>query len=92
MDFFAPYKRICVKIGSALLVDSETGLKSSWLDALAQDLALLKHNGHDVIVISSGAIALGRTILELPSTPLKLEESQAAASVGRSLVKAGMML
>lgn len=89
MEFFAPYKRICVKIGSAILVDQEAGLKTDWLNALVDDLALLKRAGHDVIVVSSGAIALGRTILGLPLAPLKLEESQAAASVGQiALAKA----
>lgn len=89
MDFFAPYKRICVKIGSALLVDQKSGLKADWLDALVHDLALLAQNGHQIIVVSSGAIALGRTILGLPATALKLEESQAAAAVGQiALAKA----
>lgn len=89
MDFFTPYKRICVKIGSALLVDQKDGLKSQWLEALVHDLAALKRQGHDIIVVSSGAIALGRTLLDLPQAPLKLEESQAAASVGQiALAKA----
>ncbi len=77
------HKRIVIKIGSALLVDRATGLKSAWLQALCEDIAKLRANGVDVLVVSSGAIAMGRTVLGLPSTALKLEESQAAAAVGQ---------
>lgn len=77
------YKRIVIKIGSALLVDRGSGLKKAWLDAICDDIAGLKARGIDVLVVSSGAIALGRTVLDLPSGALKLEESQAAAAVGQ---------
>jgi len=77
------YRRIVIKIGSALLVDRKTGLKKSWLDAMCADIAKLKNKGVDVLVVSSGAIALGRSVLDLPSGALKLEESQAAAAVGQ---------
>ncbi|HEV7254086.1 MAG TPA: glutamate 5-kinase [Mesorhizobium sp.] len=77
------YRRITVKIGSALLVDREKGLKREWLKSLVEDLAHLKRAGADVLVVSSGAIALGRTVIGLPARPLKLEESQAAAAVGQ---------
>lgn len=77
-------KRIVVKIGSALLVDAETGaLKESWLTSLAQDVAWLKGQGVDVVLVSSGSIALGRAVLGLPSTTLLLEQAQAAAAVGQ---------
>ncbi|MDZ4096785.1 MAG: glutamate 5-kinase [Paracoccaceae bacterium] len=76
-------KRLVVKIGSALLVDRETGLRHEWLAALAQDVAEVKARGADVILVSSGAIALGRGILGLPEGPLALEQSQAAAAVGQ---------
>ncbi|HHI82258.1 MAG TPA: glutamate 5-kinase [Rhizobiales bacterium] len=80
-------KRIVVKIGSALLVDMATGtLKTAWLDALGEDIANLKRLGADVIVVSSGAIALGRRILGLPPGPLKLQESQAAAASGQIIL------
>ena len=79
----ADHKRIVVKIGSALLVDRKTGLKKAWLDAICADIAKLKAGGVEVLVVSSGAIALGRTVLGLPSGALKLEESQAAAAVGQ---------
>jgi len=77
------YKRITVKIGSALLVDRATGLKRDWLASLVDDIAALAEGGADVLVVSSGAIALGRTILGLGKRALKLEESQAAAAVGQ---------
>lgn len=77
-------KRLVVKIGSALLVDRETGdLRSDWLHALALDVAWLKGQGTDVILVSSGSIALGRGVLGLPATDLLLEQSQAAAAVGQ---------
>ncbi|PKA39168.1 glutamate 5-kinase [Rhizobium sullae] len=83
------YRRIVIKIGSALLVDRKTGLKNAWLDAMCADIAALKARGADVLVVSSGAIALGRSVLDLPSGALKLEESQAAAAVGQiSLARA----
>jgi glutamate 5-kinase len=77
------YRRIVIKIGSALLVDRKTGLKKSWLDGICADIAALKAKGVDVLVVSSGAIALGRSVLDLPGGALKLEESQAAAAVGQ---------
>lgn len=77
------YRRIVIKIGSALLVDRASGLKKAWLDAVCADIARLKAKGVDVLVVSSGAIALGRTVLDLAPGALKLEESQAAAAVGQ---------
>ena len=77
------YRRVVIKIGSALLVDRATGLKKAWLDAMCTDVANLKANGVEVLVVSSGAIALGRTVLNVPAGALKLEESQAAAAVGQ---------
>jgi len=75
---------IVVKIGSALLADSATGrLNTAWLGSLMDDIAALKAEGKQVVLVSSGAIALGRHALRLPSGPLKLEESQAAAAVGQ---------
>ncbi|TJV27650.1 MAG: glutamate 5-kinase, partial [Mesorhizobium sp.] len=77
------YRRITVKIGSALLVDRTAGLKRDWLASLADDISVLAENGAEILVVSSGAIALGRTILGLGKRALKLEESQAAAAVGQ---------
>jgi len=76
-------RRLVVKIGSALLVDRETGLRTAWLTALAEDVAAIKARGADVIVVSSGSIALGRGVLGLPDGALALEQSQAAAAVGQ---------
>lgn len=77
-------RRIAVKIGSALLVDRQTGaLRVEWLKSLAQDVANLRANGTEVILVSSGSIALGRGVLGLPLTDLPLEQSQAAAAVGQ---------
>ena len=77
-------KRLVVKIGSALLVDRTTGnLRRDWLHALAQDVAWLKEQGADVILVSSGSIALGRGVLGLPASELALEQSQAATAVGQ---------
>jgi glutamate 5-kinase len=81
---WASAKRLVVKIGSSLLVDSATGaLKATWLGSLCDDIAKLKAQGKEIIVVSSGAIALGRNVLKLPKGPLKLEDSQAAAAVGQ---------
>jgi glutamate 5-kinase len=80
----ADFRRIAVKVGSSLLVDAEAGgVRGQWLAALAEDIAHLHRDGRDVLVISSGAIALGRAVLRLPKGPLKLEDSQAAAAVGQ---------
>ena len=77
-------KRLVVKIGSALLVDKETGnLRSDWLHGLAADVAWLRAGGTQVVLVSSGSIALGRGVLGLPNTELALEQSQAAAAVGQ---------
>ena len=78
------FRRIVVKVGSSLLVDSSAGrLKRDWLAALAADIAGLHKEKRDVLVVSSGAIALGRAVLKLPAGALKLEDSQAAAAVGQ---------
>src|SRR4051812_17319865 len=70
------FRRIVVKVGSSLLVDRDRGrLRQAWLAALAEDIADLHQRGADVLVVSSGAIALGRTVLGLPSGALRLEES-----------------
>ncbi len=77
-------KRVVVKIGSALLVDKKTGnLRADWLKGLAEDVADLRTRGAEVVLVSSGSIALGREVLGLPKTELRLEQSQAAAAVGQ---------
>jgi glutamate 5-kinase len=80
----AQARRIVVKVGSALLVDGESGrINRAWLETLIDDLLRLRHRGQRVILVSSGAIALGRRRLGLKPGALRLEESQAAAAVGQ---------
>ena len=77
-------RRVVVKVGSALLVDQRTGrLNRAWLESLVEDLLRLRRRGQQLILVSSGAIALGRRHLGLPAGTLRLEESQAAAAVGQ---------
>lgn len=80
----ADFRRIVVKVGSSLLVDSAAGrLRERWLASLAEDLAGLHRAGKDILIVSSGAIALGRSILKFGPGALRLEESQAAAAIGQ---------
>lgn len=83
MTPLAPHRRITIKIGSALLVDKTGRLRAPWLAALAEDIAALKSEGREIVVVSSGAIALGRGLLGLSAVALTLEQSQAAASAGQ---------
>lgn len=76
-------RRIVVKVGSALLADADEGVaKRAWLETLAADVAAIRARGQEVLLVSSGAIALGRRHLGLTSTRLKLEEKQ----IGRAHV------
>ena len=78
------HKRIVIKIGSSLLVDAQTGvLKEAWLSSLAEDLAALADQGCELVLVSSGAIAMGRVMLGMVARPDKLEDAQAAAAVGQ---------
>lgn len=80
----ADFRRIVVKVGSSLIVDAGASrVNEDWLASLADDIAWLYQDKRDVLVVSSGAIALGRAVLKLPRGPLKLEDSQAAAAVGQ---------
>ena len=77
-------KRVVIKIGSTLLVSPDDGcLRQDWLASLAEDVAVLKAAGSDVLIVSSGSIALGRHVLGLGGGALALEQAQAAASVGQ---------
>lgn len=77
-------RRIVVKVGSALLIDGDSGrLKRAWLKSLIADLLRLRRRGQQVLLVSSGAVALGRRPLGLPAGALRLEEKQAAAAVGQ---------
>jgi glutamate 5-kinase len=80
----ADFRRIVVKVGSSLIVDAGASrVHEDWLASLVDDIAWLHGGKRDVLVVSSGAIALGRAVLKLPKGPLKLEDSQAAAAVGQ---------
>jgi glutamate 5-kinase len=80
----AQARRVIIKVGSALLVDQASGrLNRTWLDTLIDDVARLRRRKQEILLVSSGAIALGRRHLKLPAGKLKLEESQAAAAVGQ---------
>ncbi len=84
MPSLSSFNRIVVKVGSSLLVDpGEAAVKRAWLERLADDLLVLHRRGADVLVVSSGSVALGRSVLGLPSGALPLEDSQAAAAVGQ---------
>jgi glutamate 5-kinase len=77
-------RRVVVKVGSALLVDQDSGrLNRAWLEALVEDLRRMRRRGQQVIVVSSGAVALGRRQLGLGKGVLPLEQKQAAAAVGQ---------
>lgn len=81
----ASARRLVVKIGSALLVDPEDGhFRTEWVAGLAEDLAALRARGQEVLVVSSGSIALGRQVLGLPPGPLAIETAQAAAAIGQT--------
>ncbi len=83
----AAARRLVVKIGSALLVEEPDGaIRRAWLDALADDVADLLRRGTEVMLVSSGAIAVGRRHLGLPTGPLRLEEKQAAAATGQIML------
>jgi glutamate 5-kinase len=80
----ASAKRLVIKVGSALLADERTGeVRSKWLQALAEDIADARERGQDVVLVSSGAIAVGRQHLKLRAGKLRLEEKQAAAATGQ---------
>jgi glutamate 5-kinase len=80
----AAARRVVVKVGSALLVEQSTGrVNRAWLEALAEDVAALRARGQEVVLVSSGAIALGRRELGLAGGKPRLEEKQAAAAVGQ---------
>ncbi len=83
MSGLAETRRLVVKIGSALLVDQDGEVKRPWLDALCEDLAEARQRGQDVVVVTSGAIAIGRRHLKLAGKALQLDEKQAAAATGQ---------
>ena len=84
---FDDAKIIVIKVGSSLLVDEDqNAINKAWLSGIATDIARLKAAGKDVVVVSSGAIALGRRLLKINHNKLKLQEKQAAAATGQVLL------
>ena len=83
----AKAETVIIKVGSALLVDEENNrINDQWLAGIADDIAGLQAQGKAVVVVSSGAIALGRRVLSFANTPLRLEEKQAAAAAGQVIL------
>ena len=80
---FSSYRRLVVKVGSSLLVDDFGELNRTWLDKLANDVADLSNNGHEVLIVSSGAIAIGGSVLGINKQRAKLPDLQAAAAAGQ---------
>ena len=76
-------KKIVIKLGSSTIVDSKGKFKKKWLISLIQDIKKLRKNTQEVVVVSSGSIALGQSYLKIKNKKVKLEMSQAVASVGQ---------
>lgn len=85
MDF-SKARRLVIKIGTSILIENDSGLRKAWLAAIAEDISSVIKRGTKVIVVSSGAVGVGRKILGAPSGALRLEEKQAAAACGQSLL------
>ena len=88
LTYLTSARRIVVKVGSALLVNTDGTLRAAWLDSLAHDLAGLKRRGYDIVIVSSGAIAFGRNMImggnqQRNNARLSLAEKQAAAAIGQ---------
>ena len=76
-------KKIVIKLGSSTIVDKKGNFKKKWLNSLINDIKKLKKNNQEVVIVSSGAIALGQNYLKIKNKKVKLEMSQALASVGQ---------
>ena len=76
-------KKIVIKIGSSLLVDQEKKIRKKWLSSFAKDIKKLRSNNQKIIIVSSGAIALGCKKMNYSKKNLKLDKSQAIASIGQ---------
>ena len=84
MEFLSGAARVVIKIGSSLLVDERTGsIRSEWLQSFSEDIRDMHSKGLEVVIVSSGSIALGRKVLSWPDSSLSLEQSQASAAVGQ---------
>ena len=79
--YFEKLKTIVIKIGSSLIIDEKKKIRSKWLDSFVKDIRDLKKTGKKIIIVSSGAIALGCKKLNLDKKNLKIDKSQAVASI-----------
>jgi len=70
------YRRLVIKVGSSLLIDSDDKVHRGWLEGLAENIATLKSNGQEVLIVSSGAIAIGSTVLGINKRRARLEDLQ----------------
>jgi len=77
------YRRLVIKVGSSLLIDSDDKVHRGWLEGLAENIATLKSHGQEVLIVSSGAIAIGSTVLGINKRRARLEDLQAAAAAGQ---------
>ena len=77
------YRRLVVKVGSSLLVDSAGQLNRDWLETLAEDIGELQRAGHEILIVSSGSIAIGSSVLGINTSRARLEDLQAAAAAGQ---------
>jgi glutamate 5-kinase len=77
------YRRLVIKVGSSLLIGSDDKVHRGWLEGLAENIATLKSHGQEVLIVSSGAIAIGSTVLGINKRRARLEDLQAAAAAGQ---------
>ena len=77
------YRRLVIKVGSSLLIGADGQVHRGWLEGLAEDIAALHGNGHEVLIVSSGAIAIGSNVLQINKRRARLEDLQAAAAAGQ---------
>ncbi len=77
------YRRLVIKVGSSLLIGADDAVHRGWLEGLAEDIARLQHAGHEVLIVSSGAIAIGSSVLGINRRRARLEDLQAAAAAGQ---------
>jgi len=80
---FLQSQRIVIKIGSSLIIGADFGARENWLKTLAEDIAGLRRQGKQIVIVTSGAVALGRHVLRYGMRPLELVEKQAAAACGQ---------
>jgi len=77
------YRRLVIKVGSSLLIGDDGHAHRGWLEGLAENVATLQSNGHEILIVSSGAIAIGSTVLDINKKRARLEDLQAAAATGQ---------